>query len=96
MVLRHRAALGIKRYVQVVTDLGALTHRLGRFRGSGDPFDGVAEIWYDSREALEAVGKTAEGRAASGELLEDEWRFVDIPGSSIWVGEETEIIPGPG
>ena len=96
LVLRHQAALGIKRYVQVRTDHGALTERLGAFRGSDVPFDGVAEIWYESRDALEAVGKTAEGRVASRELLEDERRFVDIPGSSIWVGDETEIIPGPG
>ena len=96
LVQRHRAALGIKRYVQVRTDPGALTRRLGAFRGSGEPFDGVAEIWYESREALEAVGRTAEGRSASRDLLEDERRFVDIPGSSIWIGEETEIIADPG
>jgi uncharacterized protein (TIGR02118 family) len=94
LVRRHQAVLRIKRYVQTHTDHGTLTERLGAFRGSGPPFDGVAEIWYASREPVEEVGRTAEGRAASRELLEDERRFVDLHASCIWVGEEVEMIAG--
>jgi len=94
LVERHREALRIVRYVQVHTDHGSLTDRLGGFRGASEPFDGVAEIWYESREALSAIGKTPEGRAASQELLEDERQFVDLERSCIWVGEEVEVIPG--
>jgi len=92
LVRQHQAALRIEKYVQIHTDRGPLTQRLGAFRGSGAPFDGVAEIWYESREALEAIGRTAEGRAASRELLEDERRFIDHHASCIWVGEDVEII----
>ena len=94
LVQRHQAALSIKRYVQCHTDHGPMTQRLGGFRGTGAPFDGVAEIWYASLDALEAVGRSPEGRAASRELLEDEQRFLDLAGSCIWIAEEVEVIPG--
>jgi len=94
LVQRHKEALGIRRYVQSHTDHGPMTERLGGFRGTGVPFDGVAEIWYESLGALEAVGRSPEGRTASRELLEDEQRFLDLTGSCIWIGEEVEIIPG--
>ena len=92
LVEQHREALRIARYVQVHTDHGRLTERLGGFRGAAEPFDGVAEIWYESREALSEIGKTPEGRAASQMLLEDEGKFVDLKRSCIWVGEEVEVI----
>jgi uncharacterized protein (TIGR02118 family) len=94
LVRQHEAALGIRRYVQVHLGHSELGERLRSFRGAAAPYDGVAEIWYDSREALEAVGRTAEGRAASRILLEDEQRFVDHATSSISLGEEVEIIAG--
>lgn len=52
----------------------------------------MAEIRYESREALSGIGKTPEGRAASQALLEDEGKFVDLECSCIWVGEEVEVI----
>ena len=53
---------------------------------------GLTEIWYESREALEALGKDSEARKASRELLEDEKQFVDLSHSPIWAGVEKEII----
>ena len=93
LVQKHRKVLRIARYVQVHTQSGRMTERLGRFRDAGEPYDGVAEIWYESREHLERLGDDLAARAASRELLEDEARFVDLPGSAIWVGAEEEVIP---
>ena len=93
LVQKHRKVLRIKRYVQVHTDFGAMTERLGRFRDAAEPYDGVAEIWYEGREALEGLGDDPAARAASRELLADERRFVDLKRSAIWVGSETEVIP---
>ena len=93
LVQKHRRALRIQRYVQVHTEFGAMTERLGRFRDAAEPYDGVAEIWYESREALESLGDDPAAREASTELLEDEKQFVDLPRSAIWVGSETEVIP---
>ena len=96
LVLSHSQALGIRRYVQVHTDHGELTQRLAGVRGCGQPFDGVAEIWYESREALAAAGQTPEGRSALRALVEDERRFVDLAGSAIWIGDEVEIVAHRG
>ena len=80
------------RYIQVHTDYGPFLEKLRAFRGSPEPYDGVAEIWYESREALETLGRDPAGRAASRLLYEDEQRFVDSVRSPIWFGEEYSII----
>lgn len=93
LVQKHRKTLRILRYVQVHTDNGTLSERLRQFRGSPAPFDGIAEIWYENREALEGLGGDPEARTASRELRDDEVRFIDLTCSPIWVAEEKEIVP---
>lgn len=92
LVHKHRKVLRIARYVQFHSDLGPLADKLRAFRGSPEPYDGIAEIWYESREALESLGSDAEARAASRELREDEKRFVDLARSPIWPGVERTIV----
>jgi uncharacterized protein (TIGR02118 family) len=96
LVRKHQKALRIVQYIQFHSDLGPLTEKLRAFRHSPEPYDGVAEIWYDSREALKALGRDPSARAASRELLEDEKRFVDLARSPIWIGEERVIIGDGG
>jgi uncharacterized protein (TIGR02118 family) len=96
LVRKHQQALRIVRYVQFHSDLGALTEKLRAFRHSPEPYDGVAEIWYESREALEELGKDSRARAASRELLQDEKRFVDLSRSPIFAGEERAIVTPSG
>ena len=96
LVRKHQKALRIVRYIQFHSDLGPLTEKLRAFRHSPEPYDGVAEIWYESRETLKALGKDPSARAASRELLEDEKRFVDLARSPIWIGEERVIIGDGG
>ena len=91
LVRRHAAALGIRRYVQSTrfdSDLAA------KVRGAPEPFDGVAELWFESREAMEAGFSTKAGRAAGRELLKDEARFIDLENSPIWFATEREIVGG--
>lgn len=88
LVRTHRRALRIARYVQFHSQLDALSEKLRGFRGSPEPYDGIAEIWYESREALASLGKDPAARAASRELLEDEKRFIDLSRSPIWTGTE--------
>lgn len=92
LVKRHQEVLRIARYIQFHSDIGDLSDKVRGFRNSPEPFDGIAEIWYESREALTTLGKDPEARRASRELLEDEKRFVDLPRSPIWAGEEKLII----
>ena len=94
LVRKHQKVLRIARYIQFHSDLGPMTGKLRAFRESPEPYDGVAEIWYESREALETLGKDRDARAASRELREDERRFVDTARSPIWLGEDRVIISG--
>jgi len=93
LVRKHREVLRIARYVQLHTDHGPMSERLGAFRGAPEPYDGIAEIWYRSLEELKALGNDPAARSASRELKEDEERFIDLTRSPIWVAEEREIIP---
>jgi len=95
-LVRERAgALGIKRYVQVHTLDSPLNEALRASRGSaGEPFDGVAELWWDSAESLAAATATEEGRRAAQELLADEGRFIDVERSVIFVAEEHPVLEG--
>ena len=61
-------------------------------RGALEPFDGVAELWWDDLDALVAAASSSEGSAAGQTLLEDEARFIDPEQSALWLGQEIEII----
>ena len=93
LVARHAEALGIRRYQQVHQVLPELSTALGASRAAPEPFDGVAELWWEDADALVAPGATEEGRAAAQALLEDEKRFIDHARSPIFLAEEHEIIP---
>jgi uncharacterized protein (TIGR02118 family) len=88
LVRRHAATLRIRRYVQVHTLDDPLNDALRASRGGPEPFDGVAELWWDSREDLAAATSSPEGRRASAALLEDERRFIDLARSPLWIAEE--------
>ena len=93
LVQRHAATLGIRRYVQMHTAEHAVGEAVRASRGAPEEYDGVAELWWESFDALVAASATPEGRAASLALLEDERRFIDLAESPIFVGEEATIIP---
>ncbi len=88
LVRKHAAALRIARYVQLHTADDELNPALRASRGAPEPYDGIAELWWESRDDLEAALTTAEGRAAGAELLEDERRFIDLANSPLFVGDE--------
>jgi uncharacterized protein (TIGR02118 family) len=85
-------ALGARRYVQVRTLDTPANEALRRPRGAPEPFDGVAELWWDDEEALVRATGEQEGRRAARELIEDERRFIDLENSPIWLATEDEII----
>lgn len=92
LVAGFAATLGIKRYVQAHATAPELGAALRSRRGTSEPFDGVAEIWYEDLAHCTAAGATPEGRAALGALIEDERRFIDFSRSSIFVTEEKVIV----
>lgn len=97
LVRSLQPALGIRRYVQTHRVETAFNDALRASRGALEPFDGAAELWWDDLDALVAATSTPEGSAAGRTLLEDEATFIDLARSTLWLGEEVEIIPfAPG
>jgi uncharacterized protein (TIGR02118 family) len=94
LVAKFRTDLRIRRYVQVHTAEQPVNELLRSSRGAPEPFDGVAELWWDSLEDLAAALEQPAGREAGAALLEDERRFVDHARSPLWVGEEHVVIDG--
>ncbi len=94
LVREHAEALNIRRYVQLHNRDDPANERLRDLRGAPEAFDGVAELWWDGKEAMEAAHSSPEGRAARKALMEDEKNFIDWARSPMWFGEEKVIIEG--
>jgi uncharacterized protein (TIGR02118 family) len=72
---------GCRKYVQ--------SHTIHRALGEREPsFDGVAELWFDDWQALEAAMASAEVRAA----LEDERKFINHSRTAFFVTEEHHVV----
>jgi uncharacterized protein (TIGR02118 family) len=92
LVARHAALLRIRRYVQTHALETPQNDALRASRGTQEPYDGFAELWWDDFEDLAAALATPEGREASRALYEDELRFIDLAGSSLVLCEEHPIV----
>jgi uncharacterized protein (TIGR02118 family) len=93
LVRQHAPALRIRRYTQSHTFSNSLLPPVIESRGGRiDPFDGVAELWWDSvDDLLEAVSST-EGNLAGRALRSDEQTFIDLPNSPLFFSNEHMII----
>lgn len=97
LVRERAAALGIRKYQQVHTldepgIHGALQKRNG---GAPDPFDGIAEVWVDDVDAFINGGGGEAAKQAALDLLEDEAKFIDLPNSPMWLGNEIVFYEDP-
>ena len=95
LVAGHAKAMRIRRYIQshTLTTPFDATY-VARQGGTTEPYDGVAELWWDSTEDYRAATATDEGRAAARALLEDERNFIDLSRSPLWLSEE-HVVVGP-
>ena len=84
--------LQIRRYVQMHSLPAEASEGLRASRDAPPEFDGVAELWWDSLDALAENGRRPEAQAAGALLLEDERRFIDLERSPLWWSEEHEIV----
>ena len=80
--------LGARGYVQTHTLDSDLNHSLTASRGTLEAYDGLAEVSWDSVDALVAAVGSEEGQRANKTLTEDEARFIDFERSSIFLTEE--------
>jgi uncharacterized protein (TIGR02118 family) len=91
IVAERAETLGIKRYVHVHTRVPEVNAALqARNDGSPEPYDGVAEIWVESLEAMSSEDPAIQKTAA--DLLSDERNFIDLQRSPIWIAEEQVIL----
>lgn len=92
LVAKRADLLGIRRYVQLHTaDLPGLHRSLqSRNGGAPQPYDGVAELWFDCLDDF--VDGDPKKLQASAELLADERNFIDLPNSPMWLGEENVVV----
>jgi uncharacterized protein (TIGR02118 family) len=91
LVRAQATALGIHRYVQAHTVDHPIAQAAATARGAPEPFDGVAELWFDADELLRLM-QTASGAEAARTLLEDEGRFLDLARSPIFVAEDYVVV----
>ena len=84
--------LRLRRYVQQHSLPEAASAGIRASRDAPPEFDGVAELWFDSLESLAENGARPEAQAAGALLLEDERKFIDLPKSPLWWGEEKPIV----
>lgn len=92
LVRKHAAVLGLRRYVQSHTVATGLNEWLVAARGvEPAPYDGVAELWYDSEEDVRDTLQNPAARSALRELIADEERFVDMSASLLWWTEEVDV-----
>jgi uncharacterized protein (TIGR02118 family) len=87
------AALGMRRNVHNRTMTTPLDAAIRQSRdASQEDFDGVAESWFDSLDALIAATSTEAGKRAAKRLAEDEARFIDFSRSRVFFVEEAVVI----
>ncbi len=91
LVASVREVLRIRRYVQLHSWPEAEQEAARRSRNAPAEFDGVAQLWWDSADALAASGTDPRAPEAAAMLLEDERRFIDLPRSPLWWGEERVV-----
>jgi uncharacterized protein (TIGR02118 family) len=96
LVRRLQPVLGMLRYEQLHRLAGDLADGIRRVRDAPEPYDGVAELWWESEEAYRAARREPEAREAGRVLLADEARFIDLPRSPIWLNREEVIYPALG
>ena len=88
------STLGVKRYVQVLpleTDARNLV--IGPRTGLVEPFDGMAELWVESIEALESNWSTDKAKEYIETFFKDEQNFIDWTRSTILVSNENVVMP---
>ena len=78
-------AMGAKKYVQSQTINSPLNEGMRASRDMQPEYDGVAEVWFESEEALIEGMSSPEGQKLGALLLEDEKNFIDHTKSSAFI-----------
>lgn len=93
LVMSFQPAIGFKRYVQFHGGYDILSSKAAAFRNSPEPFDGIAELWWEDENTMVKASNSKAARAGFAALYEDEKRFIDMANSPMWYGTEHQIYP---
>jgi len=93
LVKRLAPRTGVVRYVQHHAIAPEAARVMQGMRGLEEPFDGVAEIGFESLEALERGNIDPSTAEAQALLAEDERKFIDFSRSAILFTEARPVIP---
>ena len=91
LVASVREVLRIRRYVQLHSLPLEVSEGIRASRGGPEGYDGVAQLWWDSFDDLTANADDPKAAEAGRMLLEDERKFIDLPRSPLWWGEEKVV-----
>ena len=84
-------AFKTKRYAQCHTIESPLNDGIRQSRGMREAYDGVAEVWFESEDALIEAMSSPEGQKLGAVLAEDESKFIDHARSTAFLAEEHEV-----
>jgi hypothetical protein len=85
-------AMNVRAYRQLHSLDDSTTARLRTARQSQEPFDGVAELSWNSYEEFAPAVLPPDRLAAGARLLEDERKFIDLSRSVIWLARSRVIV----
>ncbi|HIF09942.1 MAG TPA: EthD family reductase [Sneathiellales bacterium] len=88
IALEHQKALRFVKYVQTHIGYDELNDIMRSDRNCKPPFDGVAQLWWESYEDMAAGIESPEAQEAFRILQEDEFKFIDVPNMAIWMGDD--------
>jgi uncharacterized protein (TIGR02118 family) len=89
--MENAQAMGAKKYIQSHTIDTLLNEGLRTSRDMLPEYDSVAEVWFESEEALMQGMSSPEGQKLGAELLKDEGNFIDHSKSSAFIVKEYEF-----
>ena len=90
-LMSNSATIGANRYIQSHTLNSPMNEGLQASRGMLPAFDGIAEVWFESEEALIAGMSSPEGQKLAAALQADECNFIDHSKSSAFLVQEHEL-----
>lgn len=91
LVRKHARAMGFLRYVQSHKVSSPEIDAFAEGRGWKRPPDGLTEVWWESKEAMQAAMSSPEGMEASAILQDDEEQFIDPPRISAFLATDEVI-----
>ena len=89
--MQNAEIMKAKKYVQSKTIDTPLNEGLRDSRGMQAEYDGIAEVWFESEQALMEAMSSAEGIQLSEALLKDEGNFIDHAKSCAFIVQEHEL-----